>query len=272
VRKFKEHLFTVWRCSHCRSLHSKEQVDLAHYYAHYPLQQHRLDYFSRIAYGNRLAMLKRAGVRKHSSILDSGCGSGLYVQYLREKGYGNTVGWDPYLKEYADTGQLSRQYDVVTSHDVIEHVESPAQYLRELVALVKPGGVLVLGTPNADRISTDPSKRQAIEFSQPYHRHILSEQALRALARDHQLETVETSHRFYFDSLYPGANTRFIWEYLYAKGGFIDAGVEPVDVLTIYTSPRLLFFAFFGYFFPPPGNILLVFRKGRGALERDGVC
>lgn len=39
-------------------------------------------------------------------------------------------------------------YDVIWSHHVIEHVEAPVDFLRELWGLLKPGGTLLLGCPN----------------------------------------------------------------------------------------------------------------------------
>lgn len=54
VRRFRHEQFTVWRCEHCRSLHAKEGVELGPYYAGYPLQNQRLDFFTRVSFRNRL--------------------------------------------------------------------------------------------------------------------------------------------------------------------------------------------------------------------------
>jgi hypothetical protein len=45
LRKFKEQKFTVWRCSSCHSLHSKESVDLNYYYENYIIGKQGLNYF-----------------------------------------------------------------------------------------------------------------------------------------------------------------------------------------------------------------------------------
>ena len=273
VRCFADDNFTVWRCSRCGSLHSKEAVDLNKYYADYPFKYHRLDYHTRIAYRNRLRMMKSLGIRADSTILDFGCGQGLYIDFLRTRGYNSVSGFDSFIPRYSDEKVLHKQYDFVISHDVIEHVEDPLAFFDLLVSLVAPGGTLVIGTPNASEIDLQDTTGPAVELSQPYHRHILSEALLATLANRHDLDVIPISHRFYYDSLIPTANVRFMWTYIQKKGGMIDVAVQPPDWKFILRSPELIFWAFFGYFRRVPGNILIGYRrrvKHSGQVSTDG--
>src|ERR1035441_2875316 len=77
VRRFKDDIFTLWRCTGCGSLHCAEDADLPLYYAEYPLKKQQLTFSERIGYGNRLKMMRRQGVRNSDRILDYGCGAGL---------------------------------------------------------------------------------------------------------------------------------------------------------------------------------------------------
>jgi 2-polyprenyl-3-methyl-5-hydroxy-6-metoxy-1,4-benzoquinol methylase len=43
-------------------------------------------------------------------------------------------------------------FDLVTAIEVIEHVESPIGFLRNISRLISPGGVAVLTTPNVDSL------------------------------------------------------------------------------------------------------------------------
>ena len=45
-----------------------------------------------------------------------------------------------------------QQFDLVTAIEVIEHVESPIGFLRNIARLLAPGGVAVLTTPNVDSL------------------------------------------------------------------------------------------------------------------------
>jgi len=259
VRKFRDNVFTIWRCSSCRSLHCKEDPDLPTYYAEYPLKLQRLAFSQRIGYGNRLRLMKRQGVRTSDRILDYGCGSGIFVNYLRENEFSNVTGYDPFVTEYASPETLREQYDTVVSYDVIEHYDDPRDFLGRIVRLVRPGGLLVIGTPNADHLSLTHTCDPGLH--PPYHRHIFSERMLLTLAGEEGLEPVDIYRRSFYDSLVPTVNSRFMWRYVEKSDGLLDAAVEPPNAKLVLGSPELIRLAFFGYWLPAKDNILVTFRK-----------
>ena len=98
--------------------------------------------------------------------LDVGCGAGLLAEPLGRLGAKVTgVDASPEViavaHEHAaavglaidyragDVHQLSGQFDLVTSLEVIEHVADPAEFLKALARRLAPGGLLILSTPNA---------------------------------------------------------------------------------------------------------------------------
>ncbi|MBI2470654.1 MAG: class I SAM-dependent methyltransferase [Planctomycetes bacterium] len=260
VRKFKNEKFTVWRCSNCNSLHSKEAVNLDYYYEHYPIKQHTMNYATRCAYRNRLRLLRKHGLKKEHTILDFGCGQGVFVLFLQQCGY-KAFGYDPYVEKYADKKILDNTFDVVTSYETIEHVNQPSEFFGQVVCCLRQGGLMVIGTPNADKIDLSNPKKFAMELHQPYHRHILSEGALLSLGLKAGLNLIRVYHRFYFDTLCPMVNTRLLKAYVRCAGNFCDAMFEKPHYRYLLTSPQLLFYIFAGYFFPPQGQITVFFRK-----------
>lgn len=261
VRKFKELSFTVWRCSHCRSLHSKEDVDLDYYYSHYPTKKQTLSYPFRASYFNRMNQLKGRGVTKEGRILDYGCSEGIFVSYLKNKGFTFVEGYDAFVDRYSDKQILGHQYDCITCQDVIEHVESPRDLIHQLASMLNPGGLLAIGTPNAADINLCDSQTYSRELHQPYHRHILSEKALSELGEKIGLHVFDTSRKLYCDTLFPGVNTKFIWGYARRSGGMADVFYEPFHAGILLKSPLLFLYFFVGYFFSPNGNITIFFRK-----------
>ena len=77
--------------------------------------------------------------------------------------------------------------------DVIEHVEEPTELLDRIISLTKPGGTICIGSPNADQLDLGQLDKCVHSLHQPYHLHILSAQALRAMAGERGL----TVKKFY---------------------------------------------------------------------------
>jgi len=101
--------------------------------------------------------------------LDYGCGVGGLVDFVRNQGVAQAVGFDQgwSLSQLRQRGvphltpdELDRQrgtFDVVTAIEVVEHVSDPVSELSKMRALLRPGGLLFLTTGNAapyrDRLS-----------------------------------------------------------------------------------------------------------------------
>jgi 2-polyprenyl-3-methyl-5-hydroxy-6-metoxy-1,4-benzoquinol methylase len=262
IRRFADQRFTVWRCTNCGSLHSAEAADLPLFYQHYPLQQNRLTFQMRVGLQRRLRLLERHGMNRSDKILDYGCGVGLFLDVMKQNGYLNARGYDAYVPGYGDAGLLTRsEYDVVCSYDVIEHLDDPREFMAAIVPLVRPGGLLFISTPNADHISLAGRGGYQFELSQPYHRHILSESMLIALGSEWGLRVQTVLRRCDVDTLVPGVNTQFMFSYMEDAGGLLDVAFERPRIGLIAKSPRLLFYAFFGYFVPRRSNLAVAFRR-----------
>jgi len=97
------------------------------------------------------------------SCLEIGCATGEFCGLIAEEA-ANVLGIDLAAEAIATAarryprialrqGDLStlrddEQFDTIFAFEVIEHLESPAAFLRELVAHLKPDGRLVMTTPN----------------------------------------------------------------------------------------------------------------------------
>lgn len=102
--------------------------------------------------------------KPHGHLLDIGCGSGTLLKGMHQLGWqAEGVDFDAAAVQNARTkglsvyhGSLAEQkfpastFDAVTMSHLIEHVSDPVELLRECYRLLKPGGYLVIVTPNAN--------------------------------------------------------------------------------------------------------------------------
>ncbi|HSM70713.1 MAG TPA: class I SAM-dependent methyltransferase, partial [Anaerolineales bacterium] len=111
----------------------------------------------------RLDMIVRAaGDRIKGNILENGCGVGMYVEHLSPFG-GTVIGLEYDFERAAEArinspqilnaaGEFlplpSSSFDLILSHEVIEHVQDDRAAIREMIRILKPGGRAVIFCPN----------------------------------------------------------------------------------------------------------------------------
>jgi 2-polyprenyl-3-methyl-5-hydroxy-6-metoxy-1,4-benzoquinol methylase len=216
----------------------------------------------RAMYRNLRARLSRAGVEREHAILDYGCGSGQFLGFLRDSGYASLAGFDEYSSRYADRAVLTRTYDCVVTQDVIEHVDEPLEMVSTLHELTRPGGVVVIGTPNAEAIDLACPEARVHTLHQPYHRHLLSKTALQALGKDLGWELLRYYPTMYANTSLPFVNTAFINHYFKCFDDCVDIAVEGlrVDSLKLWT-PLTLAHGLFGSLWAPECDVMAIFRR-----------
>ncbi|MDW3217522.1 MAG: class I SAM-dependent methyltransferase [Acidimicrobiales bacterium] len=143
-----------------------------------------------------------ADVDAGSTVLDVGAGNGYFVKLAAEE-YGlaatgieiseasaafarDHLGVDLLVEDLAEHDET---YDVVTAFSVLEHVEDPAAMLASLIARVRPGGLLVLATPNPACIQrrVKGEKRWSM-ICPPHHLNIFSRTGLERMVSAAGLE------------------------------------------------------------------------------------
>ena len=269
VRAFMGEKFKVWRCPGCMTIHCLDVVDLAHYYAKYPIAQATLTLPLRLCYRNLYRQLTKHGFSKTHSLLDYGCGAnGMVVQYLRERGFASCYGYDPYAPQegFGNSATLQRgPFDYILLQDVIEHVEDPNTLLCELDGFLAPGGHILIGTPNAANIDlTQPSVSDYYnEVHVPYHLALYTRESLESLGRRQGWQPVDFFDRPYHDTPWFVVNTRAWNEYQCLFDGTIDVVYESIKPGKALTSYRFMFYAIFGYWLSFQTGMAMMFHKTR---------
>jgi len=269
TRRFRGTQFTLWKCPRCATIHSVDPVDLADIYGDYPLNSgRRLDMFARGTLANLLGRVEAAGLHKGDTVLDYGCGNGVAIAFLRDRGYSSVAGFDPFVAEYARLPEGSGEYGCVIANDVLEHVEDPRATLRACLELVRPGGLLYVGTADSQGVrSMADLEPHLMRLHQPFHRVIMTQEGLLGLGRELGLDLVRSWRRSYMDTLRPFVNYRFLDEFNRALGHEMDLAFDPAAGKILMRKPSLFLYAFFGYFFPSAAEPAALWRRPAGASK-----
>jgi SAM-dependent methyltransferase len=107
-------------------------------------------------------IIRAAGDRLKGNILENGCGVGMYIEHISPYG-GSVIGLEYDFERAAEARVRSSHilnaageqlplptstFDLVLSHEVIEHVQNDRTAIHEIVRTLKPGGRAIIFCPN----------------------------------------------------------------------------------------------------------------------------
>jgi 2-polyprenyl-3-methyl-5-hydroxy-6-metoxy-1,4-benzoquinol methylase len=124
----------------------------------------KLDDLPEAYYSKYISYVKKYLNRKDDAFLDIGCGNGKIISLLKEQGFRNGYGVDIsklFIKEAKNRGIKNAYYydginfpfkenyfNVVGSFNVLEHVESPDEFIKSQVRILKRNGYIIIACPN----------------------------------------------------------------------------------------------------------------------------
>lgn len=129
-------------------------------------------------------MINKTKADEQQNILDIGCWDGNFLESLsaKRKRYGleinqsaakqaqsrgvTLVGDDLYT--HLDK-KFINYFDVITTFDVIEHVDDPKLFLSTLLEYIRPGGIIIISTGNTDAWTWKLAQSQYYYCANPEH-------------------------------------------------------------------------------------------------------
>lgn len=196
----------IFQCKNCDVIwHDNEIADVKEYYE---TEEYRNELegsseeekFYELRDKETLDKLNYTGttIFRNKVVADIGCGCGAFLDYISGVAR-EVVAVEPSLKyrnimsrkgfstySYADEAKklYANKIDVITSFDVIEHVQSPESFIKDVYDLLTAGGKAIIGTPTdapvmRSLLGKDYEKK--LLFS-TQHLWILSEKNLRIIS------------------------------------------------------------------------------------------
>lgn len=121
--------------------------------------------------------------KKTNKILDIGCGDGYFLREAKNRG------WQVYGTEYTDDAfEIGKQkgiimhqgildpenynaneFDIITSFEVIEHINNPQPEIHNIKKILRPGGLFYVTTPNFNSVSRFLAKKAWNIICYPEH-------------------------------------------------------------------------------------------------------
>jgi len=156
---------------------------------------------------------------RRGKLLDVGCGTGAFLAHMHRLGWDvSGVESDPkaamtarsvlksddiHMGQVEDIAFEKESFDAVTMGHVIEHLLDPMKTLRSCYRILKPGGLLVIVTPNSASLGRRRFKELWRGWEPPRHIHIFNTKSLARMAvkAGYRVRTIMT----------PSGGTYAIW-------------------------------------------------------------
>ncbi len=194
--------FEINKCTFCGQISTHPALSSTQIEEYYPDQyllfttaiEDEKNWFKRLdrEHGVNLrcrAVISNSIIENRGRILDIGCATGVFLHGMQKLGW-DSFGIEPSVRasEYAMsrfnlniyTGYLEENqyedsyFDAITLWDVFEHLPSPIETLRTINKILKPGGLLLITTPNIDSWSSLLFKKYWAGWECPRHYHVYS--------------------------------------------------------------------------------------------------
>lgn len=186
-------------------------------------------------------------------LLDVGCGLGFLLSALPASWEKHGVEVSRFAARHASqwgeihvgnlegAGYSADYFDVVVMYHVIEHLEDPVSAIVEVHRILKPSGILLLGTPDFDSGCARRFKQNYRLLKDPTHVSLFTNESMHRFLRDHDFAIDRVEYPFFETRHFTVENLMRMFDTSKVSPPFYGnymtfyahkAGVEPSSVST----------------------------------------
>jgi 2-polyprenyl-3-methyl-5-hydroxy-6-metoxy-1,4-benzoquinol methylase len=129
--------------------------------------------------------LRDAAISRSDHILDLGCGSGDLIFTLREIGFRNVLGADPFIANTiyhpkgvkvlkSTAGEIEGRFDLVMMHHSLEHIWNQREIVQGIARLLVRGGRCIIRIPTIDSWAWEEYGADWVQLDAPRHFYLHS--------------------------------------------------------------------------------------------------
>ena len=152
----------------------------------------------------KVSLLNKLTSRR-GKLLDYGCGTGHFLAAAKLAGW-QVAGLEPNARARAEASQRLGQplgqeslalfqpgtFDAITLWHVLEHVHTLNETLAQLVALLKPDGVILIAVPNVESLDAQHYRELWAAYDVPRHLYHFAPKTMAQLLKKHKLTIRQT--------------------------------------------------------------------------------
>jgi len=194
----------------------------------------------------RLDLIRK--IRPAGKLLEIGCSRGDFLRVARESFDAYGVEPNPELADLAskiapvhrDTVERTpwSGFDVIATFHVIEHVDSPRSFVRAAAERLKPGGLLVIETPNIDSLPYKILKARWRQFI-PEHYFFFDPKTMSRLLLDNGLKmekTIRIGKHASVDLILNRLSRFFTWIPQGNRLSGLTFRLNPMDIMLVFAT------------------------------------
>lgn len=208
--------FNIVRCVECSLVRTDPQPSPSELDRYYPSGYHSSTKRYLFGLDRSLSLVHQARIRRierltggPGSALDVGCGPGWFLAHMRQRGWQTRgtersanaaqqardgLGLDVRAQDLDELVAEGASFDAVVLWHVAEHMSDPAETIRDIARLLRPGGVAMISVPNFGSPEARIGRARWFHLDVPRHLYHFTPDTLKNLLIEAGLEPREEVH------------------------------------------------------------------------------